>query len=93
MSKWVVHFKKSPYDIYIGRPSLYGNPYSHKKGTKAEFLVSSREEAISKYEALIRSTPDMLELIKLELKGKILGCWCAPQKCHGEVLARIANEE
>lgn len=29
----VVHFKKEPFDIYIGRPSVWGNPFSHKQGT------------------------------------------------------------
>ena len=28
----------------------------------------------------------------LVLKGKVLGCWCKPGPCHGDVLARIANE-
>ena len=28
-----------------------------------------------------------------ELKGKILGCWCSPYACHGEVLAEIANSD
>ena len=32
----VVHCKKSEYDVYIGRPALWGNPYSSKKGTLTE---------------------------------------------------------
>lgn len=24
------------------------------------------------------------------LKGKILGCWCDPQACHGHILAYLA---
>jgi hypothetical protein len=23
----------------------------------------------------------------------VLGCWCAPKACHGDVLASIANDE
>ena len=26
-----------------------------------------------------------------ELKGKVLGCWCAPEGCHGDVLAELAD--
>jgi hypothetical protein len=26
-----------------------------------------------------------------ELRGLVLGCWCAPQPCHGDVLVRLAN--
>ena len=35
----VVHCKKEPYDVYIGRPSKWGNPYSHKDNTKAQFKL------------------------------------------------------
>jgi len=31
--------------------------------------------------------------VKANLRGKILGCYCAPLACHGDILARIANEE
>ena len=27
-----------------------------------------------------------------ELKGKILGCWCPPQKCHGDVLIELTKK-
>lgn len=89
----VVHCKKAPFDVYIGRPSKWGNPYSHKADTKAHFVVQSREEAILKFEEYVRSQPEMVKDIKKELKGKVLGCWCAPQACHGHVLEKIANEE
>lgn len=26
-----------------------------------------------------------------ELRGKVLGCWCAPKMCHGDVLAELAE--
>ena len=28
-----------------------------------------------------------------DLKDKVLGCWCAPDPCHGEVLHRLAGNE
>ena len=88
----VVHMKKAPYDVYIGRPSIWGNPFSHKTGTQAQFQVASREEAIQKYEQWLLARPDLVNLAKSVLKGKVLGCWCKPLACHGDVLARIANE-
>ena len=79
----VVHCKKAPFDVYIGRPSEWGNPYEiGPDGT--------REEVIALFEASLTSLRK--HQIKEELKGKILGCWCAPKPCHGDVLARIANE-
>ncbi len=26
-----------------------------------------------------------------ELAGKVLGCWCAPHACHGDVLVRMVD--
>ena len=87
----VVHCKKSPYDIYIGRPSEWGNPFSHKEVSKALFKVKDREEAIQKFEEWILLQHDLMRKIH-ELKGKVLGCWCFPERCHGEVLLKLANE-
>ena len=35
--------------------------------------------------------PELLELIPAELKDKRLGCWCKPEKCHGDILVEIAD--
>lgn len=88
----VVHIKKAKYDVYIGRPSRWGNPYSHKDGTLAEFKVETREEAISKYEEWIRQRPELMASLH-ELEGKVLGCWCKPAACHGDVLIRLVEEQ
>jgi hypothetical protein len=90
MSCKVVHFKKDPYDVYIGRGSKWGNPFTHKDGTIAQFKVSSRKEAIEKYEEWIKTQPDLMDSLH-ELKGKTLGCWCKPQSCHGDVLKKLAD--
>lgn len=78
--------------MYIGRPSVWGNPFSHLPNAKAQFKVATREEAIQKFEEWLLARPGMVDLAKRVLKGKVLGCWCDPQPCHGHVLARIANE-
>lgn len=89
----VVHCKQESYDVYIGRGSKWGNPYSHKEGTMAAWVVDTREEAIRLYEEHVRAQPELLTAIKKELKGKVLGCYCKPLDCHGDVLLKIANEE
>jgi hypothetical protein len=82
----VVHCKLSKYDVYIGRPSIWGNPFQiGKDGT--------REEVLEKYRTWLKSKPDLLRMIKRELRGKVLGCWCKPKACHGDVLAALANSE
>ena len=83
-SRYVVHCKKEPFDVYIGRPSRWGNPY--KVG-----VHGTREQVIEIYREYLKSLPYLMEHLP-ELKGKILGCWCSPKPCHGEVLARLAND-
>ena len=87
----VVHCKKSDYDIYIGRPSKWGNPFSHKDGTIAEFKVGTRIEAIKKYEEWILNQPRLMSDL-IELRGKVLGCWCSPKPCHGHTLVRLVEK-
>jgi hypothetical protein len=87
---YVVHCKKSDYDVYIGRPSKWGNPFSHKDGTLAEFKIGNRAEAIQKYEEWILNQPHLMGALH-ELKGKTLGCWCSPKPCHGHILAKLVE--
>jgi hypothetical protein len=81
----VVNLRMHPdFDVYIGRPSKWGNPFViGKDGT--------REEVIEKYEEYLRNNLDLLAALP-ELKGKVLACWCAPAACHGDILLRLANE-
>ncbi len=79
----VVHCKRENYNVYIGRGSKWGNPYKiGKDGT--------RGEVITKYETYIMNKPELLADIH-ELRGKVLGCYCKPKACHGDVLARLAE--
>lgn len=88
----VVNKRFQEYDVYTGRGSKWGNPYTHIKGkTKAEFLVDSREESIDKYEEWIRKQPELLKDLH-ELKGKRLGCFCRSHKCHGDIPVELIEE-
>lgn len=87
----VVHCKKEKYDVYIGRPSKWGNPFSWKEGTLAEFKVNNKEESIRSYRQWILNNPKLLSQLH-ELKGKILGCWCSPYSCHGDILIELLEE-
>ena len=77
---------------FIGRGSKWGNPFTHisDKKTKAEFVVSSRDEAIESYRERIVKQPQLLKDLH-ELKGKTLGCFCKPKQCHGDVLVELVN--
>jgi hypothetical protein len=77
-----------------------GNPWSHKKSKYTVHKVSTRQEAIEKYESWIKerledpfssqskAVNDCAK--KLVEKGVVaLGCYCKPLDCHGDVLAPI----
>lgn len=92
----VVNLRKEKYDIYIGRhadPTIgyWGNPYSSKDNTLAEFKVATKREAIVKYEKRLLDNPDMMARLH-ELKNKKLGCFCKPKSCHGDVLKKYVDE-
>ncbi len=87
----VVHCGRSAYDVYIGRPSKWGNPWSHRPGTLARFRVATRDEAIRKYEEWVRAQPMLMAALP-ELWGKVLGCWCRPEACHGDILLKLLKE-
>ena len=86
MTKAVNRYKEE-YDVYIGRPSIWGNPYSHMPNTLAEFKVETREEAVAKYEEYLLSKPELMAKLP-ELKNKTLGCFCKPKSCHGDILVK-----
>lgn len=80
----VVHCKREPFDVYIGRPGPWGNPF--QLGADGD-----RDEVLTKYRAWLQRNPEIVEKAKAELRDKVLGCWCAPKACHGDVLAEVAN--
>ena len=79
----VVNHKTEKHDVYIGRPGKWGNPYSIGKD-------GSRSEVIEKYRKYLLANKELLNDLH-ELDGKILGCWCKPKACHGDVLAEFVN--
>ncbi|WP_180035449.1 MULTISPECIES: DUF4326 domain-containing protein [unclassified Acinetobacter] len=80
--------KKSDEYEYIGRGSIWGNPYA-MNGAEQE----SREDVISKFEYDFHK--DILMKAKKidaqNLAGKRLGCFCKPHDCHGDIIARYLN--
>ena len=88
----VVHCRKAQYDVYVGRPGPFGNPFSWKDGTLAVWKTT-QDGCLPAYEAWLLSQPELVARVKRELRSKVLGCWCKPGPCHGDILARIANEE
>lgn len=79
----VVNIRKDPYDVYIGRPSRWGNPYLIGRD-------GNRSEVIALYKLYLLDNTELMNALP-ELKGKVLGCYCKPAECHGDVLEELAN--
>ena len=76
--------------VPIDRTSDWGNPFV--MNTNKNTADGDRDTVCNSY--------DMFFQLKLslhvrvgELKGKVLGCWCFPDRCHGDFLAAQANKQ
>lgn len=77
----VVNIKHNKCDAYIGRGSPFGNPF--RIGVDGD-----REQVLAKYRTYFKrrlTDPKFRDSI-LSLKDKVLGCWCKPLLCHGDVI-------
>lgn len=84
----VVNVRNSPYDVYIGRGSKWGNPFKMKDNSEAE-----RTRVIKEYAKwFLEPAQEHLRKDIYELKGKRLGCYCAPKSCHGHFLVAYLEE-
>jgi len=55
--------------------------------TKAQATAQS----VELYRQLLTGLPELCEVIRAELAGRDLACWCATDAvCHGDVLLRVA---
>jgi hypothetical protein len=74
--------------VHIDRPSVWGN---------STLLANphddaEREASVRKY-ARWFTTQYALHQRLDELAGKVLLCWCSPQRCHGEVLMGMLDPQ
>lgn len=88
-------------DIYVGRGSILGNPYtSIQHGeTKAEFVCATREEAISNYSSYLRQKignkdkeicDELNRIWKIAKSGQQVNlvCYCTPKACHANIIKK-----
>ena len=84
----VVNVKKTPdFDVYIGRPSEFGNPFVIGKD-------GDRDTVIEKFKQYVfKEKPVLILRARTKLRGKRCGCYCAPKACHGDPLKEWADSE
>lgn len=99
MNTTVVKIRKNTYDdtydAFIGRPSIFGNPFHvGKDGTRTEVVFKH----FMYFRKRLTSDPEFKRTV-LALRGKKLGCFCHdwdgtgenPMYCHGDNIADYLN--
>lgn len=96
----VVHLRKEPYDVYIGRAGrgeqgYFGNPIQINHLCPECNRIHRDNSSIVKcysvyFSRRFKKDSEFRQKVKA-LKGKRLGCFCKPKACHGDVLAFVAN--
>lgn len=86
-----------PNTVNVARPNRWGNPYYVAKFPEEgnphdEYHCVTREEAVRNFREELYGNPLTLALVRTELRGKNLACWCPlDQPCHADVLLEAAN--
>lgn len=84
----MVNIKNEKCDVYCGRPTIFSNPFIiGRDGT--------RDDVCDKYIEYFNykiQTPEFRKAV-LSLKGKRLGCWCIPLRCHVQTILEFIENE
>ena len=79
-----------PVRSYIGRPVPRVRLARSKWNPFKIGRAGTRDGVIAQYRAWLLRRPELMAALR-ELRGKDLAYWCAPERCHGEVLLELAN--
>ncbi len=94
----VVHVSYKPCTHYIGRPSIFASRFTTKPSKfgsirrKPIVQVATVKEAITKFEEEARSDPHLMAMIESLPADAVLGCFCKPGPCHGDVIITLWQE-
>lgn len=81
----VVNLRKEKYTVYIGRGSIFGNPFMIGRD-------GDRARVIKLYRHYLIGNGKVLNAIYNLPKDSILGCFCKPKECHGDVIVKLYND-
>jgi hypothetical protein len=70
--------------VRICRPGVWGNPFVLGADGDRDVVIESYRLFIARKHGLLRKLG--------ELRGKVLGCYCYPEPCHGDILAGMAQD-
>lgn len=78
-------------DVYIGRPSIFGNPYSSQLNANLAKFKVKEGTAIEEfkryfYKRIYEKDQEFLDALNKLTPTSNLVCWCNPRACHGDVI-------
>ncbi len=74
--------RPQPGDIYIGRPSKWGNPFRMRgEHDRIRVIAQYRDRLVDRLRTGSLTRDELAEL-----HGHPLACWCIPRACHGDPL-------
>ncbi|MFD7442079.1 DUF4326 domain-containing protein [Streptomyces sp. NPDC059909] len=79
--------------VYVGRAVHRGGRHLDASPLAGPFRPGrdgTRDEVVEKYRAHLLQRPELLARLPA-LRGRRLGCWCVPERCHAEVIAELAD--
>ena len=74
--------------VYVGRPTVLGNPYTLEEYTRTDAIARYRLWLRQQWQrhGEVHAAPLQLARRYHERGALTLACWCAPQRCHAEVI-------
>lgn len=74
--------------VYCGRPSRLGNPYVVGRDGDRDTVI---RKCWNDQQWLMTVQEFINWLRTTNAENVILGCWCAPKRCHTELIARLVR--
>lgn len=90
----IVNKFKQRYTHYIGRPTIFGNPFViGKDGTRENVIIKYERWARSRlYDIISKELSPLGQAIYNLPENAVLGCYCKPHECHGDIIIKLWEE-
>lgn len=84
-------WSKDTNNLYIGRNVVYVGAKKSKWANPFSVKEYGRDKCLELYKNYVLNNKNLMDDL-FELKGKTLGCWCSPEKCHGDILIDLVKQ-
>jgi hypothetical protein len=81
--------------IYIGRPTIFGNPFYMKSEAMRDEVVDKHRRHLREQYAMHKSVFNEINALVDRVRAGehlALQCYCAPRRCHGDNIKELIEE-